>query len=578
MPESVPYVDVEAKVLSVKVLETGGYGHLLGPPPELYYVVADEPLRVGAKVSARGPVVGIRSLPGDATLTQIACEELRPVGDVTERYVHEEWLERVDLVCRRPLYDYQREGAAWIASRLARGRGSIIADDMGLGKSQQIVAAALAAQTFPMIVVCPFTLKKEWRNELQQSTAPLSIEELESANRDFIHPAQVYLVHYDILKLRRRQLRHLDAKLVVFDEGHLLKEPRPHATHRAAVATDLAHRVGLAVIATGTPLLNNAAEYWRLLHIVDPKSWPSYDEYAERYTHLPTEDELREDPAAQKRIVTSFGRVERSEELQSRVEQVLIRRTKAEARLELPPKERRVLSVELDAQDRREYERARQDLATWYLGHGQDLRASRAVRTEALMKLSVLRQIAAMAKMRRAVPEYLGGWFGREVVEPIVVFGYHRAPLAELANLAVQMKIRAGAILGSDGSEASRAAVVDAFRAGEIDMLIAPIRVAGIGLNLQNAARAMFLEWTWVPADMEQAEARIDRIGQSRRTVIDYLAARGTIDDHMAQVIAGKQVLIDQLVDGEIRHESATKVAQSAAELGAGIDEEKTVL
>ena len=544
-------IEVEARVLSVRVLAEGRYGATLGPPPAFFYVVTGAPLKVGALVRVEGVASATVNLPDGATVTEISASRVVELGDLPARHVHAEWLDRVDLFVGE-LYGYQREGAAWLASRLADKRGSIIADEMGLGKSRQIIAAALAAEVLPMLIVCPYTLKRQWHEELQEAATPLEIQIIDGSE-GLLHEAHVYIVHYDILKPRERQLGRLPVRLVVFDEGHLLKAPDPDRDHRASIATRLAHKIGLSVIATGTPLLNHVEEYWRLLHIVDPASWPDFESYQARYSYLPSDEELLHEPAAQKRIVTTHGRAERTEELQSRVDELLIRRTKLDALVEMsdkiPPKERRVLEVDLDPCDRAEYDRAAADVAAWYAEHGEGLRAGRIKHAEGLQRLATLRQITTMAKMRRAVPDYLSRWFGGEIARQLVVFGYHRAPLERLAHVASAMKIRAGAILGEDAS-APRAAVVDAFRAGEIDLLIAPIRIAGIGLNLQNAAHALFLEWTWVPADMEQAEGRLHRIGQTRPVVIDYLAARGTIDAYMAEVIAGKQILIDSLVDG----------------------------
>ena len=99
------------------------------------------------------------------------------------------------------------------------------------------------------------------------------------------------------------------------------------------------------------------------------------------------------------------------------------------------------------------------------------------------------------------------------------------------------------------------------------DVFIAPIATAGVGLNLQRAADALFVERIWTPSGMIQAEDRIWRLGQRRPVTITYLDAAGTVDEHVAQVIDAKQRLINAIVEDAGGAESMKTVAEVAQRL-----------
>ncbi|MFN9357096.1 MAG: SNF2-related protein, partial [Alphaproteobacteria bacterium] len=61
------------------------------------------------------------------------------------------------------LYPHQADGVAFLVSK----KRAILADDMGLGKTRQaIVALQAAAPEGAVLVVCPASLKLNWRSEI----------------------------------------------------------------------------------------------------------------------------------------------------------------------------------------------------------------------------------------------------------------------------------------------------------------------------------------------------------------------------------------------------------------------------
>lgn len=544
-------VTVNGHVLNVKPRDDGSFAITLGPGPHMYWYVTNDPPSLGSQVTVTARAASTKPISagtktGSMTVLVGATQEVAPSAYAT-RVVAPAWVTRAEDSMVRPLLPYQVTGAAWMAQRLASGHGSILADDPGLGKSAQTIAALTITGLFPAVVVCPSSVKVNWAREFQYSLAKPRVS-IVSGRSGVLKPADVYIFNYNIIKSRELQIQELKPKTLIFDEAHELKEPRATHSHRASVATRLAAWTRRVVLLTGSPIMNNPSELWRLLHMADPDNWQFYDDFEMRYLKAAEADEGGESVDG-KRIVTSRGRAEHLDELQMRVQPLMLRRRKAEVQSDLPAKSRRSVLVDLDANDRKMYQAAERDVIAWLQRLGHDDKARRAARTIGLAKLTHLRRIAAIGKMRHAVPEYLRTWFDRNDPPPLVIFAYHRVVLDALFPMCAQLGLRAVGI-GGDEDVSIRQKAVDAFQEGRAPVFICPIKAGGVGINLHRASDSLVLERDWSPARMVQAEDRIHRLGQSRPVTITYLDAADTVDEHVADVLAAKQVLIDHVIDG----------------------------
>jgi len=549
---------VEGRVLSVTPRSTGGYGVTVGPAPDLYwYVAAPPPPRLGADVKLLAErVVDVRQLSLGAHAAKLTLVDgVTPHPEATDsptlgRVVAPVWFERVRSVMTRPLRVYQEEGAAWLASRMVSNLGSILADEPGTGKTAQTVAAVCATRTLPVLVVATKSLVRNWEREFGYANVRLRVAIIRTG-KGKLPRADVLITTYQILRARELDFGRYGFKGVVFDEAHALKEARPaNKHHRAAVATRLGLAIGRPVFLTGSPVLNRPDELWRILHIANPKAWPDFVEYRDRYCRAPSNDEeaAQDESVRERRILTDTGRVENVDELRTRVDQYMLRRLKSDVAKDLPPKSRQSVLVELDESDLAVYRQAEKDVSAWLRANGQHLQASRAKKAEALVRLTHLRRLLGEAKLRTVVPQYLREWFDRETPEPLIVFGYFRAVCQGVFEIASKLGITVSTIRGDD-SDKKRQAAIDAFQEGKTQLFVAPIKAAGVGINLQRASDVLFVERHWVTEELKQAEDRAHRLGQTDPVTVTYLDAHGTIDQDLARVNAAKSALIDALVD-----------------------------
>lgn len=540
---------IQGRVTKVRRREDGNYAVTIGTNGRtVVWMLSAEPLRLGERVQLTPTHVSemrvaTQNTPGKVLV--VSGGEIKVLAEpFARRMVAPRWYEAVGQAMRRPLFAYQLEGAAWLASRLAPGEGAILADEPGLGKSAQAVAAVTAIGAFPCLLVCPATLKQGWETELGYSIRDLVVRQVEHEQGD-LPPAHVLVLNYDLLRARESQLLSYRFRCMIMDEAHALKEPVPTKNHRAAVATRLATSIRRVALLTGTPMLNVPEELWRLLHIVDPKEWPSFAEFRQHYCLAPpgedaTTEEQPKDPDA--------PRIYNVEDLRVRLDVAMLRRTKSELLKQLPPKRRVSVVVDLEPADQAEYLLAEKSVVDWLVGLGASSLAESASRAEALVRLTMLRHIAARGKLRKAVPTFLAQWIRLRQNEPLLVFAFHVDVIAGIARICRRLGVPTSCLHGQQTAD-KRSAQVLAFQTGRTQVLLAPLRCGGLGLNLQRASNVLILERLWTPSLMEQAEDRCHRLGQTREVVAHYLDARHTVDEHVAAVSSRKQELIDRIVD-----------------------------
>ena len=107
-------------------------------------------------------------------------------------------------------------------------------------------------------------------------------------------------------------------------------------------------------------------------------------------------------------------------------------------------------------------------------------------------------------------------------------------------------------LLGRD-SIIAREASVQAFQAGESQLLVCATRVAGQGITLTRASNVAFLDLEWTPAMHDQAEDRCHRIGQHDAVTAWYLLAAKTIDETMIELIDRKRRIVDAVTEAAPR-------------------------
>ena len=98
--------------------------------------------------------------------------------------------------------------------------------------------------------------------------------------------------------------------------------------------------------------------------------------------------------------------------------------------------------------------------------------------------------------------------------------------------------------------EAEELDSLERWNKGEIPILLCHPQSAGHGLNLQEGGHIIvWFGLTWSLEYYQQANARLNRQGQTETVIIHHLVAKGTLDERVMQVLQSKEKTQDDLLN-----------------------------
>lgn len=435
------------------------------------------------------------------------------------------------------LREFQKEGLSFL---LANPR-TLLADEMGLGKTVQALACLAAAKEFPALIVVPPHLLRNWQTEitrfLRLEGKPARVCVLTGLKPYQPPEADVYIIHYLLLRGWKQALPQMGFKTVIFDE---IQELRHGGTEKYSAASLLAEECERVIGLSGTPIYNKGSEIWNVVNILDYHclgDWESFTRaWCDGYGN-----HLVRNPAL-------LGEHLRREGL-------ILRRTKEEVLAELPPKRRLVQEIDSDDKVYRELMRPVMDQLGSLLALHPDAR-ERALLEEQVGRGE--RQATGVAKAP-FVAAFVRAL--EDSGEKVLLFAHHHAVMdiyrRELAAY------RPVFITGRESTTQKEEAVVR-FMEGKTNLCVISLRAAS-GLNLQRASCVVFGELDWSPAVHSQAEDRAHRMGQKDSILCYYLVAPQGSDRDMQDALGLKVSQFVALMGDQTPELSSIQDAQKAA-------------
>lgn len=397
------------------------------------------------------------------------------------------------------------------------------------GKTVQALAwLRLHPENRPAIIVCPASLKLNWEREAKKWLT--ENEKIHVVNgKGWKNNQTIYIINYDILKKHYEHLTSIDAKVIILDESHYVKNSK---AQRTKLATEISRKIPNRILLTGTPVLNRPVELWQQLNILDPNTWNNFFSYGVRYCN-----------GQRTMWGWDFSGASNIEELNEKLKTIMVRRTKAQVLKELPDK--RYSSVVVPISNRQEYTQAESQFLSYIRKIKGDEAVMKAKRAEMLTKIEALKQLSARGKMK-AIFDWIDNFI--ESGEKLVIFANHTEIIN---NLYEKYKDIAVKLTGADSQEARQKAVDDFQNKSEIKIFIGNIKASGVGITLTASSNVAFIELPWTPSELQQATDRLHRIGQKSAVNVYYLLGENTIDEKIAKLLEEKASIVDAVIDGK---------------------------
>ena len=192
-----------------------------------------------------------------------------------------EAINRLPVSFKNKLFPFQAQGIAFGIEKKGR---ILLADEMGIGKTIQAIGIAyIYRSNWPLLIICPASLKLNWRKEILQWLPEIkdeAIQVLSSSKEDLLKQSEIIIVSYDLLTRINHILSDYKFDMIIADEAHYIKSETAKRSKALLPCLKTSKRV---LLLSGTPILARPAEVFNLLNGLRPDIFDDFYPYGERY-------------------------------------------------------------------------------------------------------------------------------------------------------------------------------------------------------------------------------------------------------------------------------------------------------
>ncbi|MEI6441568.1 MAG: DEAD/DEAH box helicase [Nostocales cyanobacterium ELA583] len=453
------------------------------------------------------------------------------------------------------LREYQKRGVAWLEYLERLGLNGCLADDMGLGKSVQVIARLVQEResvdsVLPTLLIAPTSVVGNWQKEIAkfaphlQSMIHHGSERLQNS-ADFKKACQqhdVIITSFTLARKDEKLLQSIEWQRIVLDEAQNIKNPKAAQT-KAILKLSAKHRLAL----TGTPVENRLLDLWSIFNFLNPG-------------YLGKEAQFRK--SFEVPIQKDNNRV-KSTTLKKLVEPLILRRLKTDKSIinDLPDKVEQKLYTNLTKEQASLYEVVVKDVE-------EKLQTVEGIQRKGLIlsTLMKLKQICnhpaqflqdnsefsiershKLSRLVEMVNEAISEG------ESLLIFSQF-TEVCEQVEKYIKHNLRCNTYYLHGGtSRPRREKMITEFQEPdtEASVFILSLKAGGVGITLTKANHVFHFDRWWNPAVENQATDRAFRIGQQKNVFVHKFVAIGTLEEKIDQMIEDKKKLADAVVGND---------------------------
>ncbi len=447
----------------------------------------------------------------------------------------------------RVLLPFQIEDVRHKLRIIGNGKNILLANEMGTGKTPEVIALLNVLKPKRVLVGCPNNAKLIWKRHFDEWS--VNNYEVEVASTQLFMFGDVVIMNYEAITKWGDILKRQQWDMIIYDEGHYLKNPSAKRS-RACYAIKGTHNI----IITGTPIVNYPYEVFPLIHYLDREAWPEYGRFEAMFGS---------------RSTNKLGRNLNRLNAMLRAT-IMVRRLKKDVLAELPRKRRQIVEFEIPDNARELIEKEKElfnsvqqkdadvsllnvlknesDIAHDDIDWAALIDAMRQTKRYAFEEMARIAHLVALAKLP-LVYEHIEN--ALEAREKVIVFGHHRDVLTMVADRFAPHSVL---LLGGNSDQAGITEMaMSKFNNDDTCHVFVSGTHLAQGYSLQGSSTVIFIEEDWVPGIMTQAEDRAHGIGrgdtEARSMLIQHLVFEDSLDTYKAKLTIKKQQSINRALN-----------------------------
>ncbi len=432
---------------------------------------------------------------------------------------------------------YQIDTAKRALSRM-KGR-AILADEVGLGKS---IEAGLIMKEYMVrsmvknvLILAPPSLLSQWQEELE-SKFFIPSEVIRTGSKDEWEKMGVIIASTAMAKQNTHAevLSERMFDLIIVDEAH-------HMKNRNTLLWKLVSRLKskYLLLLTATPVQNSIDDLFNLVTLLKPGQLSTAQDFKAKFVEKGTRGLS----------------IRRASELKSLVSHIMIRNTRAEAGLALPPRQAQTSVITPQEAERKFYDGVSEILKKKNLNRMTLLTAQRMMgslpSTASSLLIDLGIKLTDLGRQNASKIAFLEKYFrhiwSKNPTEKILVFtqfvGTHRVLVEHFGSLFEVAQIVGGQ------SQLVRDQEVLKFQ--NTAPLLISTDAGSEGRNLQFCHHLINFDIPWNPMRLEQRMGRLHRFGQKEAVTVLNLCSQGSIEEVLLDLLDRKLNLFE-LVVGEL--------------------------